>query len=84
MSIVQLPDDPLVDQTPRRPSQQLAVGVAAEHERVELHDPVEGVGRKRARGQVTPEDQLCVARRREHGLERGQVPVDVVERSDAP
>ena len=63
---------------------EIAVGVPPDRERIERPDAIDGLDRQRSPGDVAAEDEpAIVADRREGSLERGKVPVNVVERSDA-
>ena len=81
---VEFPDDPLPG--PRGSARRLPVCVAAHEHRVEGNELVEALARKRACDHVTAADDPVDLERRdlgEHGLERRQVAVDVVQSRNA-
>ena len=82
--VLELVDNPLADQPAlgNLVTQELAIGIAADPDCVEIHDPVERLGRKRPSRHVAAENQLGVASLGQDGLERRGIPVDVVERRD--
>ena len=68
-----------------QPGRELAIGVAADEDHLVRPQPFQALARKRAGCDIAAADDRVHAGRRnlrEHGLERGQVAVYVVERCD--